>query len=485
MNSRILKLMNSREFYALKAFYNENTIFGALNLERKETRNSAFLGWFFNPMSNHGLGYEPIKLLLRLYFTKTDENSRDYMSLLPVVVSGNYSLSVVENISLEKCVGSVSHQSSKDRFDIWSVLKLSYKVDDDIREVIIPMVIENKVYSGEGENQTERYFNAICEYCRVEHSDSKCFPVNIMLAPVKMDSSCLSFTSLTYQDLLAYIIEPLMDNVADNCKSWVNDYVRNLSITVNDSYSAYRILAVSQKERELVESFYALDRDLVDAIFASQFESEKIGKVLSPEKLKQIDSLIVGENASLIDAIWEAEGEIFKAVVYVKHLLDKSTGKADFDSLFKPSRINAKYSVTLNGKVLPGMSGRLSKAKAAWAVFKAYLQKNPQITLADLRNTFTISLNADLHRYYNTIFMVKGEDTRMDEGGYMHLTRTEGKYKGQDALAEYDFYVKDDLLLEVEGKQVMCPKKWITADFGRLVNKIESLDKDIVVKEIL
>ena len=482
MNNRILDLMNCREFYALKAYYDENTIFGALNLERKETRNSAFLSWFFNPMSNHGLGFEPIKLLLRLYFAKSQENSSTYMSLLPIIMSGNYSLEIVENICLEKSVGAVCHQASQDRFDIWTVLKLSYNADDDTREVIIPMVIENKVYSAEGENQTKKYSKAIAEYCNIEHGESKCYLVSILLAPDAIKPSSELFTPITHQDLLTYVIEPLMNNVADNCKSWINDYVRNLSITVNDNYSAYRILAVPKKERELVDRFYAIDGDLIDAIFTSQVEGGKIETILSEERKSQIDTLVCNENASLFDAIWAAEGEILKAVIYVKHLLGKPNGKADFEKCFKPSRINAKYKVTLNGSAV--LQGRLSKSQAALAVFKAYMQVKPNATLAELQTAFPISLNDDLHRYYNSMFAVY-DSSKVDEGGYMHVTRTEGKYSGNDALAAWDFYDKDAMMLNVEGKEVMCPKKWTQPDFEKLVECIEKMGIGIAVEEVL
>jgi hypothetical protein len=52
MINRILKLLNSREFNTLRNYYSEGTIFGPLNLERKETRHSSFFGWFFNPKTN-------------------------------------------------------------------------------------------------------------------------------------------------------------------------------------------------------------------------------------------------------------------------------------------------------------------------------------------------------------------------------------------------------------------------------------------------
>ena len=70
MISKILNLVNSVEFQELNSYYNEKTMFNALNVERNENRHSAFIAWWLNPKSEHGLGDAPLKLFLRLVATK-------------------------------------------------------------------------------------------------------------------------------------------------------------------------------------------------------------------------------------------------------------------------------------------------------------------------------------------------------------------------------------------------------------------------------
>lgn len=70
MKNKILNLINSIEFQELNSYYNEKTIFGTLNVERNENRHSAFIAWWLNPKSEHGLGDAPLKLFLRLVATK-------------------------------------------------------------------------------------------------------------------------------------------------------------------------------------------------------------------------------------------------------------------------------------------------------------------------------------------------------------------------------------------------------------------------------
>ena len=113
-------------------------------------------------------------------------------------------------------------------------------------------------------------------------------------------------------------------------------------------------------------------------------------------------------------------------------------------------------------------------AKTACAIFKAYLKANPDTTLDELCKTFPISLNDDLHRYYAELFFEYPQE--YNEEGYEILTRTEGKYKGNEACAEWDFYLADELLLDVDGKKVICPKKWTASDFARLLEHIQKWD---------
>ena len=126
MKNKILNLINSIEFQELNSYYNEKTMFSALNVERNENRHSAFIAWWLNPKSEHGLGDAPLKLFLRLMATKRwDANLRD--DLYNRILAGNYNITLKEDIEVEKNVGKISSNNSKDRIDIWSVLEFSYE----------------------------------------------------------------------------------------------------------------------------------------------------------------------------------------------------------------------------------------------------------------------------------------------------------------------------------------------------------------------
>lgn len=465
MTNRILNMLNSREFNTLRNYYSEGTIFGSLNLERKETRHSTFLAWLLNPKTNQALGTAPLEALLRLVATKIDTGNVDIKPLIAKLISGNYTMEIIEDVTCEKCTGAIYGNGDKDRIDIWTVLKIGYAVcDDDIREFIVPLAIENKIYSEESEGQTTKYTQAMNCY------GEQCFPIGILLTPEGDKAQSYSFYSLSYQELLDYVIEPLVGNVAESQRPWVESYIRNLSVTIN-SEASYTILAVSKKERELVDKFFDLDSDLINAIFASQFTETNAVKIISKECYDRAMALVNEDSEKLFADVWSVNEELFKTAIFVHHRPKIS----EFYNIFKASnRSDVKYKVydKDGNEIFPGKFMKM--AKTACAIFKAYLKANPATTLDELRKVFPVTLNDDLHRYYDELFFEYPQE--YNEEGYEILTRTEGKYKGNEARAEWDFYLDDQLLLDVDGKKVICPKKWTASDFARLLEHIRPLD---------
>ena len=101
MNTEILKLINSPAFQELTSYYNEKTMFSTLHVERNENRHSAFLGWWLNPGSEHGLGDAPLKLFLRLLATKK-WGVHTFGEYYNDVLAGGYEVEVVEDLKFEK-----------------------------------------------------------------------------------------------------------------------------------------------------------------------------------------------------------------------------------------------------------------------------------------------------------------------------------------------------------------------------------------------
>ena len=486
MRNKILNLINSIEFQELNSYYNEKTIFGALNVERNENRHSAFVAWWLNPKSEHGLGDAPLKLFLCLVATKEWGESifkqNDKVDFYSRVLAGDYNITIREDFELEKSVGKLSSNNSKGRIDIWSALELTAE-DEDGKDssLAVGMLIENKIYSNEGKNQTVRYFDAVNSYMKELPSEMEYSGMGILLTATEQKPSCDQFTNITYQELLTYVIEPLMSSVDADSSQFVEAFVRNLgrpALTENNKH--YGVLAVSKKEKMLLERVVTNNRDIFENAFASLYPSADVKKIIG-ERYDTLTSGNVDED-NILPMLWDANEILFKAVIY--HLYGEHSAK--LDKLFKSSnRDYSKYIVSYNGtEIFPGK--RWSKAMTACAMFKAYLMEYPATTLAELRKAFPCEkLNAYYYdRYYNDMFYESNPDN-VNETGYEILTYTAGKHKGKEAMAMWDFYLDNEKLLPIENgqKNAMCVKMWRKGDFDKLVEFVEENYKFIGIEE--
>lgn len=441
MKNKILELVNSLEFQELKSYYSGKPIFNALDVKHKENRHSAFIAWWFNPKSEHGLGDAPLKLFLRLVATKDFGKATFGIdgfdgAFYNRVLAGNYSIELLEDIETEK--GGI---------DIWTVLELSYEEDGDVYRRIIPVVIENKISSNEGEGLAERYLRAVTSYPGVENIEVT--PMGILLTEGPAQPSCSQFDNITYHELLNYVIEPLVSDSA------------------------------SQNEKDLLQRVVDNNREVFDTAFSSLYKPSVVENIIDQ------NSKVLGttdEVINILRMLWDANEVVFEKAIY--HLY-KEQYQAALDKLFKPSnKDDVKYIVSYNGNtIFPGK--RLSKGITACAIFKAYLKEYPASTLNDLQKAFPCEElnNYYYDRYYNDLFY-ESNPGNINEEGEEVLLRTGGKNIGSEALAKWDFYLDNELLLPIENgtKNAMCVRTWRKGDFDRLIERVKGY-KFITIEE--
>ena len=497
MENRILCLLNSKAFQELKSFYEETTIFNVIGAERSETRHSAFLSWLFSPDSSHGLGTEPLKLFLRLVATLKWGRQIFDGSLYTKVLAGNYELELLEPIELEKNVGKLSDGKGqdKDRIDVWMVAGLTYEDNGEIHQKAFPIVIENKIYAKEGGPkkgsalwQTERYYNAMNDYCAAQQKSPDIIykPIGVMLSPKETDTAhSKQFTNLTYQQLLKYVLEPVAAMaMQDADKEFINAYIRNLSKPSVSGTHVYSVLAISEQERELINKLYEVDEDLFQqALIATYGNQAK--SILGKDIFIQLEDSI-GENAVLLRELWDGNEDIFRAVIYQQFPDQAKT----LEKLFKTSnRDSSKYRVYFGeDEIFPDR--RLSKSMAACAIFKAYLKQYPETTLENLQKAFPcIDINEYYYdNYYKELFYIY-DDTCVDEHGEIALSFTADKRMNVPSLAKWDFYLNDAQLLPIKNgtEKAMCVKMWRKGDFDRLIDYVQKKDYSsfITIEECL
>lgn len=155
-----------------------------------------------------------------------------------------------------------------DRLDIYLKFKLQTPIAGRHE---LEIFIENKVNALEHDSQTMRCFEA-CENC----GDDRPFQLFVYLSPQplrdmdhyvrlnrKMRPECPHYIHICYQDILDYVIEPLLvdEGLDTDRRTMLREYVSCLELpAMPDSESGQQednlsIMAIGTKERELVGAF--------------------------------------------------------------------------------------------------------------------------------------------------------------------------------------------------------------------------------------
>ena len=456
MRNRINQLFNSPEWNALRSYYAQSTLFNVLHIERKETIHSAFIAWLLNPLASHNLGTRPIEALLRYYAAKSKSTSVDHNKFCNQLLTSAYQLKVVAGPVCEKTTGSLKNDSDKDRMDIWAELHFTF---DDQSEITVPLIIENKVYSTEGDNQTIRYGDAM-------DKRGSSF-IGLFLTPMGEEAQEPRFQAISYQDLLDYVIQPILSYLTGTAQMWVEEYIRTLSFTPCGNAA----LAVSAKETELAQKLYKLDKDLINAIFATQFTKEHAELIIKEENYDQaIGCCTEQEELDLLRDLWNNNEDILKAVIYAYYRPDAKL----FYQLLKNAACNKGYTV-FDANDTDLYSGNCN-TKIAKAILDAYLAAHPNATLENLRQAFPVAINKTIASYYDHLFYEL--PTVYNEGGDEILARK----NNPKAPAFWSFYTKKEQLLSVDNKQVMYPNNWNATSIANLIETAQKLN--IKIKEV-
>ena len=184
-------------------------------------------------------------------------------------------------------VNNTINTDKNDRIDIYIRYELTTPIAGrDTLEIFI----ENKVNSSEFDSQTLRYF----EECD-NGGYKRPFQLFIFLTPQplrdmenyygldnKYKPTCPHYIHICYQDILSYIIEPLMndESLDDDKKAMLKEYVSCLELpAMPDAESQVpgnelSIMAISSRERSLVETFMedAINRRVINKAIEAKLD---------------------------------------------------------------------------------------------------------------------------------------------------------------------------------------------------------------------
>ena len=462
INKKIMGLYNDPLYQELNEYYSKTTIFNILGIERSENRHSSFLRWLLDNRSSHGLGDEPMKKFLRLYASKMEDGKEEEFRVM--LLSGNYT------INMEKLV--TEQTFAKGRMDIYGemVLRGSDGDSDEGKKVIF--VIENKIYSGERDNQTPVYHEEILK------RKGKGMAVEVFLTPEiaskKEDCpQCKEFKHVFYPELLNSVILPIskMTMPAESLQI-ITDYIRVLgkpSIS-DDSKKEYSIIATSDDEKNKLIEIHKKHRELFRQVLFA-------GNDLYSNEIEK-------DHLPLLHALWDSNVDLFKAILNCLNDDEINELGVNKEKIIKESnRDNSRYNIKRNGFLI---GENLVKCRAALAIFKEYA-KEKHATLEELDEAFPCK---EIHHFYGKYYQHLFYDYAIEKDYKLYkkgLGRTfdahyKDRYGRRGGVDEWDFFTKsDDIICLDNGMEVMVVKKWKKADFEKLVSRAKKVMGNIEI----
>lgn len=262
----IIDFNNDANVQCLQNLYNNPTFLDILAVSRRELSHSAFLAWLFNMSANHGLGTTPVLQLLELFVVRSRQQNKERLdsALMNAILSRSIT---INNMAVET-ESNVKTSKAKGRADI--VIDISVGAPGkNISKLRI--VIENKVYSSEHDEQTCTYY----KYYEEEKQSGE-YVLYIYLTPLIMqyEANCSEFVHLTYQDILNNVLDPLLrlPDLSERPRFILTEYINCLSIPVEEftddkkNIKQTTIMAIGEDERNLLKAFWEKHEKLIMAV---------------------------------------------------------------------------------------------------------------------------------------------------------------------------------------------------------------------------
>lgn len=266
--NRVRELITSyhKSVSQIKRYYERPSYMGLLNVGRKEQPHSSFISWLFDSATfNQSHPNSPIMHLLDIAVKRANQQNKigDDKAISASLSDSIYGR--LFSISSTSC--SLEEVIDNRRCDI----VIRCKIKDSERDLNI--CIENKVLSSEHTSQTEAYE----QYYSNDENADWLFLFLTPLSSVKLDDylnldekeKCTSeaFVQINYQDLLDYVLEPLINSVDKNSQVYfiLDDYINTLRYPVmEDNYKKRTIMAIGEQETKLLNDFWEGNHELIE-----------------------------------------------------------------------------------------------------------------------------------------------------------------------------------------------------------------------------
>ncbi|MDR0978406.1 MAG: PD-(D/E)XK nuclease family protein [Lachnospiraceae bacterium] len=229
-----IELKNINEYYSRKTLLSMSP-----RISRLEEVHTAFLYWLLCKIDT--VDFSPLKFLLNFLIKEKKVTNLEFDNITNIEIS-----------ETEHPLGD-----NYGRLDLYFKL---YVTKNGVKKEI-NIIIENKVKSKENDSQTNKYVEWALSYAKLNN------PLFLYVTPNNGDKpENARFIVITYQNIVDYIIEPLIvKNIDDSyIVNMLSDYLRTISF--QEYYKGDLVMATNSHEIYLINDFYEKYNELFDIV---------------------------------------------------------------------------------------------------------------------------------------------------------------------------------------------------------------------------
>ena len=395
---KIRELMTSyhQSATSIRRYYERPSYMGLLNVGRKELPHSCFLSWLFDSSSfNQSYPDSPLMHLLDVAVKRANQQDKigegkPVSTILSDAIYGR--LFSIEH-SVCTCEEAIKFDNGdKRRSDI--AIRCAIK-NNDGKEQKLNVCIENKVLSSEHTSQTKAYSSYYLEKDDAEWLFLFLTPLSSVKLDyydnLKKEDKCDSnqFIQINYQDLLDYVLEPLINSVDNNSHVhfMLDDYIKTLRYPVMEEKNCKRtIMAIGEQETKLLNDFWEGNHELIELALMAMCRNKNLD-----EEVRES-----AENAyHTMQSLQTARKDSTKYVIIYKDHNDNNSGngykKVDVAKIFAKVFCNNNPQISDEETANTAIRKEIKTTKK-----KLFDDSMPKIEKITLNNETSVSLNTNI-----------------------------------------------------------------------------------------
>lgn len=416
IKDQIISFYNNELYQKLNAYYGKTTLFNILKIERNENRHSAFLAWLLDVKGSHGLGEEPFRRFMRL-LSKQD-GKYDHPFLL-----GNYRIDYMK-VDTERTATAKGYKR-RGRVDV--DVEFAYAINKDDKPTQAHIILENKIYTEEHDEQTKLYHDWALE----EDKGKKKWLIGVFLSPEYTEKCAgdiddFKYVKITYGDVLKYVIEPLLaQEMSDETRMIISDYIVNLGQPLkstkddgtNNLVKEDTILALTRENKDRFSKLYDDYFQLLNGALYSVCFKEKaqyLKNVFGEERFNEIEAYAT--DCELLKGFFESNAVLIRMILN-EGLNNYYENKSEIISKLLDIRGNHRQKYIFNGLSYE------NKGRLCHAIVKCYAEQHKSLAVTDLQSVFHTPVKNDDKIVALLKDAQKTKDSSGKEGGNYYLKK--------------------------------------------------------------